>query len=749
MPKRLLKGLRLHTKFIVLLICVSLIPLTIVAAVTQARFQSTLRTDASKLGQQLASTASAEIKSFIVSQLRILDNIAALYQPGFPIEPKIAEQLLENLLFRSDNFSDITVVNAEGKEIARKNRRIVLSENDRQELGNTPAFAGVEKNGIYVGPVIVESGRPFFNFGIQILNARGEFVGAVFAEVDARIMPAVVGEISEIVGRPGRVYIVNNKGVVIAHPDLSYVLAEKDLSTLPTVKQVIDAPELIGISAEYTNEQGLQVLGSAHAMTIELFDAQSKKAPRIDWYIIAEQPVSAVYADARQTALFSILLSLAAVALATLAAFFFAGRISRPIESLHTAALQFGQGNLGHRAPVESGDEIGDLARSFNTMAETIGKAMLSLRREEEVVSAERNKLSLILSGITNAVIAVDLDGAIILFNKAAETLVGLPSAHVIGKHVRDIFKIYDGEKEVLYEEYCPPRPGATEGAVYNKSNLRIPVATGKDHIVNLVSGRIKEGISIHLGCILTFQDITQEYAMEKMKREFVSIAAHQLRTPLTGMKWAVDYLLTGEKGELTEPQKTLASQALEAVGRMIHLVNDLLDVNRVEEGRFGIHTAVQPIYPMLQRILSSSEKIAEIKGVEFSSYLAENIPALDFDPDKMEIVLNNIFDNAIKYTPKGGHIYVRTEVKDGSVLITAQDSGIGIARDDSDRIFSKFFRSSQAYLHHTDGSGLGLYVAKNIMDQHGGKIWFDSAENAGTTFYVSLPLLREAAPIA
>lgn len=740
MLMRILSGLKLHTKFIVVFTCVSLVPLLIVAVVTQAKFQQTLATDASKLGDQLASTASAEIKSFIVSQLRILDNIAALYQPEFPIEEDTAAQLLENILFRSENFYDITVVDIDGKQIARKNRRLVLTDENSRDLSEFAGFGAVRDRGLYVGPVEVENGRPFFVFGMQIQDQRGGFAGAVFAEVDARIMPSVVEQISTMLGTGGRVYIVNDRGIVIAHPDISYVLAQRDLSGLPTVRQVVESSQALGSSAKYRNELGLDVLGSAHPMTIELLDVPSRESSSIEWYVIAEQPLDVVYADARQAALFSAGISIGAVLLAALAALFFAGRISRPIESLHNAALQFGQGNLGHRAPVESGDEIGDLAQSFNTMAETIGRAMLSLRREEEVVKAERNKLSLILSGITNAVIAVDLDGRIVLFNKAAETLVGKTEAQALGQRIEDVVAIYDGTQEIPPSEYCPTEK-SSEGMVFNKMNVRMPISGGKERIVNVVSGRIKEGFSIHLGCVLTFQDVTKEYVVERMKREFVSIAAHQLRTPLTGMKWAVDYLVSGEKGSLTESQKTLASQALDAVNRMIHLVNDLLDVNRVEEGRFGIHTAKLSIQPLLQRIVESFKQGAERKGVELSARIAKDIPEMVFDADKVEIVLSNLVDNAIKYTPRGGKIFITAEVRDGSFVFSVKDSGIGIPRADAEHIFTKFYRSSQAYLYHTDGSGLGLYVAKNIIDQHGGRIWFDSAEHEGTTFYVSLPV--------
>jgi two-component system sensor histidine kinase VicK len=229
---------------------------------------------------------------------------------------------------------------------------------------------------------------------------------------------------------------------------------------------------------------------------------------------------------------------------------------------------------------------------------------------------------------------------------------------------------------------------------------------------------------------------------MERTKREFVSIAAHQLRTPLTSMKWAVDYLIEGAKGELAIGQKALANQALHAANRMIHLVDDLLDVSRVEEGRFGINPSLQTFYPVLDRVFEVFQKKAAEKEISISSEIEKDIPALRFDEDKLEIVLDNVTDNAIKYTPQKGTIKVSLKKEGVNVVLAVRDSGIGIPKEDFERIFTKFFRSPQALAHHTDGSGLGLYVAKNIIDQHGGKIWFESEENVGTTFFISLPLL-------
>src|SRR3989338_9815092 len=744
-----MRRVKLHTKFIVLLTSVSLVPLIIVSAVTLARFQEALRDDASKLGHQLAATASAEVETFMVSQLRILDNIAAIYQPEFPIQSGIADQLLENILFRSENFSDITVVDIDGVEIARKNRRLVLTEADRQNVADSPRFRAVKEGGIYVGPVVVENGRPFFTFGMQILNARSEFAGAVFAEVDARIMPRVVGAISEIVGPPGRVYIVNERGVVIAHPDQSYVLAERNLSELPSVRSIVAAPQDEAMphsdfaltSSLYVNELGQSVLGSAHTLTIELPDSRSASSSSINWYVIAEQPEDRVYAEAESAAWFSLILSLAAIIFAAAAAFFFAGRVSRPIEALHRAALEFGKGNLAYRTDVQTGDEIGDLARSFNTTAETLAKTVSSLENEERVTAAERNKLRVILSGITNAVIAVDLDRNIILFNKAAETLTGVGADKVFGKPVTDIVKLYDGDSELRPDTYCPSEGEELEGVIYSVNNLKITDRRGSEHIVNLVASRIREGASIQLGCVLTFQDITREAVMERTKREFVSIAAHQLRTPLTGMSWTVEALLSETKGVLNAAQKELVQRGLGAIRHMVDLVNDLLNVTRIEEGKFGIKPTRQLVYEFLANVVEGFKKSAEVRKIELVVNIAPNIQPFDFDADKMEFVIGNILDNAIKYTPVGGKVTLEVREQDGAVQFTIRDTGIGISKGESDRIFTKFFRSAQATSYFTDGSGLGLYVAKNIVNQHNGSIRFESEEKKGTTFVVSLPL--------
>lgn len=228
--------------------------------------------------------------------------------------------------------------------------------------------------------------------------------------------------------------------------------------------------------------------------------------------------------------------------------------------------------------------------------------------------------------------------------------------------------------------------------------------------------------------------------ALDQAKSEFVSVAAHQLRTPLTGIKWTLSTLLE-EVSQFTVEQKKIISDAFSAAGHLTELINDLLDVARIEEGRFGFKLKTQFIAPLFKEMSEAFARVIREKGISYHQDIPSRLPALSFDYDKLGIALANLLDNSIKYTPPGGKISFKVSAEPNRLLISITDSGIGIPKEQSYRIFGKFFRSANAQLYHTGGTGLGLYVVKSIVNRHGGTIWFDSVEDKGTTFYVSLPL--------
>lgn len=231
---------------------------------------------------------------------------------------------------------------------------------------------------------------------------------------------------------------------------------------------------------------------------------------------------------------------------------------------------------------------------------------------------------------------------------------------------------------------------------------------------------------------------------LDQVKSEFVTIAAHQLRTPLTGIRWSYQAMLEEPSGALTSEQRKILEGGLSASLRMIDLVNDLLSVARIEEGRFGFHFMVQSPSTLIIRLAEEAQKTAAEKGIDFSVKMPERaLPPVSFDEEKLALVLGNIMDNAVKYTAPGGKVTLLAERADSTVTITVTDTGIGIPAGQLHRVFSKFFRADNALRFHTSGTGLGLYVAKNIVEKHDGTMTVKSTEAKGTTVTVALPIAK------
>jgi signal transduction histidine kinase len=228
---------------------------------------------------------------------------------------------------------------------------------------------------------------------------------------------------------------------------------------------------------------------------------------------------------------------------------------------------------------------------------------------------------------------------------------------------------------------------------------------------------------------------------LDAVKSDFVSIAAHQLRTPLTGIKWSFIALQEKETGPLNPEQKKIVDSGLDAIDHTINLINDLLNVAHIEEGKFGFNFKETAILPVIQKSFERFEAVAGEKGVWFTTKLTEKpLPNISVDSEKISLALDNLLDNAIKYTSPGGKVTLEVAYEKNEIKITVSDTGIGIPKNQFDRVFSKFFRAENALLFQTSGSGLGLYMVKNIIDRHCGTITVKSEENRGTTFVIALP---------
>jgi signal transduction histidine kinase len=229
---------------------------------------------------------------------------------------------------------------------------------------------------------------------------------------------------------------------------------------------------------------------------------------------------------------------------------------------------------------------------------------------------------------------------------------------------------------------------------------------------------------------------------IDSVKSEFVATAAHQLRTPLTGIKWSYTTLLENDTGPLNDIQRQIVEKGFETIDYAISVINDLLNTARLEEGKTGFTFTEQPIGPIIQEILAQHRETIKEKKIKLVVDAPLDSPfAFKFDKERMSIVFDNLLANAIKYTKPGGEISIKSFRSEREVQYKIADSGIGIPRKDFDKIFTKFFRAKNAIGFETSGSGLGLYVVKNIVEKHGGRVNVESEENIGTTFTITLPL--------
>jgi signal transduction histidine kinase len=227
---------------------------------------------------------------------------------------------------------------------------------------------------------------------------------------------------------------------------------------------------------------------------------------------------------------------------------------------------------------------------------------------------------------------------------------------------------------------------------------------------------------------------------LDRMKSEFVALVTHQLRTPLSGIKWSLSMILNGEMGDMTPEQKTYLLKTYESNERMIDLINDLLQADRLESGMMKFSFQPTQLLDLMDNILIEVSPLAEHKKVRLVYGSREQVPTLSIDPQNMRVVIQNLIENAIKYTPAGGTVTIDVINKGHCVEVTVKDTGIGIPKRDQKNIFQRFYRAPNAVLTETVGSGLGLYIVKNIIDHHHGTIGFTSEQGKGTMFTIILP---------
>ncbi|OGC68738.1 hypothetical protein A2415_02185 [candidate division WWE3 bacterium RIFOXYC1_FULL_39_7] len=366
-------------------------------------------------------------------------------------------------------------------------------------------------------------------------------------------------------------------------------------------------------------------------------------------------------------------------------------------------------------------------------------KLLIELEEEKQTTEKQKNellKLELAIENASDPIVITDPEAKIIYVNKAVELITGYARNELIGA------KPSLWGRQMSKEFY---------------ENLWYTIKTKKNNFHGLISNKKRDGtvyiadvnispVINNEGEVLYFvgieRDVTQMKETDRMKTEFISLASHQLRTPLSTIKWYLEMLMDGDAGKMNKEQHEFITYINKANERMIELVNSLLNVSKIESGKLAIDPAPTDIVGVIDEIVTEMERRIKEKKLNFTLNISKEVPnSIDLDQKLVRQVIANILTNSVKYTPDFGSVNLDLYTDKDQLVFKVTDNGYGIPAKDQQKIYTKFHRGENIAKLDNDGTGLGLYLVRSIVEASGGKIWFESEENKGTTFWVSLPL--------
>ncbi|CAM3625462.1 cell wall metabolism sensor histidine kinase WalK [Cytobacillus oceanisediminis] len=410
-----------------------------------------------------------------------------------------------------------------------------------------------------------------------------------------------------------------------------------------------------------------------------------------------------------------------ALAITAVLGILLAQTITRPISDMRKQALAMAKGNFSRKVKVYGYDEIGQLAITFNSLTKKLQEA-------QATTEGERRKLSSVLSYMTDGVIATDRKGRVILINEPAAKMLNVSRETVLSSSIDSLLGL---EEEYTFEELLNERDSVI---LDYSSKANTLILRANFSVIQKETGFVN-------GLITVLHDITEQEKIDMERREFVANVSHELRTPLTTMRSYLEALAEGAwKDEEIAPNFLDVTQ--NETERMIRLVNDLLQLSKMDSKDYRLTKEWIDFIFFYNRIIDRFEMTKQ-QNVTFERRLPDHSAFVEIDEDKLTQVLYNIISNALKYSPEGGKVTFSIGEKDEFIIVSVSDEGVGIPKENIDKIFERFYRVDKARTRKLGGTGLGLAIAKEMVEAHGGEIWATSTEGKGTTISFSLPYVR------
>lgn len=613
---------------------------------------------------------------------------------------------------------------------------------------------------------ILKNQNNYYIEACRSLILKGRRLGILVVTLDPKSLRAITGDYS-IFGKTGETLMAfknnNNEAEFFIGRRLESALSTRHTVAL-TEKDVPITHALSGenVFLEHAIDyRGIPVIASTFFI------------PEVNWGLVAKIDTAEALAPIQTLSIVSIILLIILLAAGILLIYFINITIVNPIKKLSRLSVEVAKGNFAVSLPIKlssAKNEIGQLANNFFEMVARLRELYSNLdkkvaektrdlkesnnaleeqkmaifniledtEKEKEkidVLAKDLQKFKLAVDNASDQIIITDLDGTVLYTNEAAYQTTGYPVQEIIGKKAGKLWGgLMPKEFYVRMWDTIKNKKKDFEGEVINrrkngeKYEASIDVAPILDE-----KGKVMFFVGLE-------RDITKAKAIDRAKTEFVSLASHQLRTPLTAIKWYVE-TLKEEGGSWTRHEREYLDEVYKGNERMIELVNALLNVSRIEMGAFVINPEPADIVKIMKTTIREQSEAIKNKKIKLMEKYDSLMGKLFLDVALTHIICQNLLSNAVRYTKDGGHIDLRVAHGKKNILITVEDNGIGIPQAQQDKIFQKLFRADNAREMDTSGTGLGLYIVKAIVTAAGGKIWFESEEGKGSTFFVSLPL--------
>lgn len=457
--------------------------------------------------------------------------------------------------------------------------------------------------------------------------------------------------------------------------------------------------------------------------------------------------------------------------------------IINPLEKVRQGVKIITEGNLDFKIhndiKTESENEIDQLAESFDEMSaklkesyggleqkvkekteeivqkvndlEKIKTALYNILEDVEknrnVFKTERDKLDIIISSMGEGLFVLDKNLRVILINNAASQALEISAEKALGKNSGEILSVYKGEQKISNDDLPAVKIFKTGQTIKieMEDNFYYLLPSGKKFPIALIDAPLKNGNEI-IGAIIIFRDITNEKKLDESKTNFISIASHQLRTPLTTIRWYTEILESEDAGKLNKNQKGFINEIYSAILRLGGTLNMLLALARIESGRLKLNPIKINLKNFTEEIIKDLEPLIKPKNIKIEIIADNQLPEITLDSLMLNQIISNLISNSIRYCDEKGKVEIKIGRQDNEIIYSIKDNGIGVPLEHQSRLFERFFRAENAILKAPDGNGLGLYLIKNLIELLKGKIWFESPANwdkekKGTAFYFTIPL--------